>query len=349
MIALPPLLLPPHPLPLPQAASSRSPLPSHLIGRRLVKDVDDTRAEWEVAKSSEAAANVALQEFEAQHNTSTANRRSRGNAINYAAMANPQSRPSAQSLQHKTLADAVEAEKVVTAEKLSLHLSARSKLEQFKGGKLITEEDFVAHGHKVVEPIFKDYNRLFLDSHGDFKNITTAYHAARVLNPLIAVKMTEAEIKEGVKDLKSFGFDEFHDGNGIIDNIIDEIPYYKGMLDRTGEDFWNGVEGATKYDIDLARKVVDNPDKYAGSTWKDDPIEKARRVWEWWRANHSNPGIFYFAEAARLVALVQISSAAVERIFSQVKLICETTGDSPLEENLEVRLFERCNVYPAGI
>jgi hypothetical protein len=50
-----------------------------------------------------------------------------------------------------------------------------------------------------------------------------------------------------------------------------------------------------------------------------------------------------------LYVLTQISSAAVERIFSQVKLICETTGDSPLEENLEVRLFERCNVYPAGI
>jgi hypothetical protein len=131
--------------------------------------------------------------------------------------------------------------------------------------------------------------------------------------------------------------------------MIDKIRSYKGMLVRTREEFWNGVEGATKYDTDLARKAVDNPDKYGGCTWKDDPIEKARRVWEWWRANHSNPRIFHFAEAACLVALVQISSATVERIFSQVKLICETTGDSPLEETLEVRLFERCNVYPSDV
>ena len=39
-------------------------------------------------------------------------------------------------------------------------------------------------------------------------------------------------------------------------------------------------------------------------------------------------------------ALVQVSSAKVERIFSQVKLICQTTGVSPLEETVEVRLYE---------
>ena len=85
--------------------------------------------------------------------------------------------------------------------------------------------------------------------------------------------------------------------------------------------------------------------KYGNKTWKDDPIEQARRVWEWWRANRSSPGIHFFATAARLLALVQVSSASVERIFSQVKLICETTGVQPLEETVEVRLFERCNTY----
>jgi hypothetical protein len=161
----------------------------------------------EVAQSSEAAANAALQEFEGQNNTSTANRARRGNTRDYAAMANPQSRPSAQSQQHKTLLDAVEAAKMKTAEKLSLHLSAVSKLDEFKDGRLITEDDFKEHGCKVVEPIFKDYHRLFLDPRGDFANITKAYHAARVLNPLIAVKMSTAVIKDAVQNLKAFGFD----------------------------------------------------------------------------------------------------------------------------------------------
>ena len=55
--------------------------------------------------------------------------------------------------------------------------------------------------------------------------------------------------------------------------------------------------------------------------------------------------IRHLVVAARLVALVQVSSASVERVFSQVKLICETCGVSPLEETLETRLMERVNQY----
>ena len=77
----------------------------------------------------------------------------------------------------------------------------------------------------------------------------------------------------------------------------------------------------------------------------DDPIEKARRVWEWWRVNNAFPGIHYFATAARLIALVQVSSASVERIFSQLKLICKVTGDSPLEETVTYHVLQRCNDY----
>ena len=53
----------------------------------------------------------------------------------------------------------------------------------------------------------------------------------------------------------------------------------------------------------------------------------------------------YFFTAARLVALVPISSASVERVFSQVKFIIETTGVRALEESLETRVMERVNVY----
>ena len=59
-------------------------------------------------------------------------------------------------------------------------------------------------------------------------------------------------------------------------------------------------------------------------------------IWEWWRSNNRNPKIHYFAVAAGLVALVQVSNAKVERIFSQVKLICKTTGVNPLEETVEL-------------
>jgi hypothetical protein len=40
-----------------------------------------------------------------------------------------------------------------------------------------------------------------------------------------------------------------------------------------------------------------------------------------WRVHRKNVAIFHIAKAAHLIALVQISSASVERIFSQMKQI----------------------------
>jgi hypothetical protein len=55
--------------------------------------------------------------------------------------------------------------------------------------------------------------------------------------------------------------------------------------------------------------------------------------------------IFHIAKAARLIALVQISSASVERIFSQMKQIQDSCGDSMLEETFFGHVCERCNTY----
>jgi hypothetical protein len=49
------------------------------------------------------------------------------------------------------------------------------------------------------------------------------------------------------------------------------------------------------------------------------------------------------ALALRLVALVQPSSARMERIFSQLKLTLDAVGSSCLEKTLEARLFVREN------
>jgi hypothetical protein len=80
-------------------------------------------------------------------------------------------------------------------------------------------------------------------------------------------------------------------------------------------------------------------------TWKDDPIESARHVWEFWRVHRKNMNIFHIAKAARLIALVQISSASVEKIFSQMKLIRDSCGDRMLEETLFGCVCECCNTY----
>ena len=313
---------------------------------------EEAKSALDDAKFAVTAAELALQDFDrsniaAASASAPASRASRRPASrrNYASLANPDSRPTSQEQQRQELCEAVDAAKEHAKSKDLEHRAALEKESTFSNGKLITKEDFYKHGIDVVHPIFKDYRRLFLDEGGDFKELTVAYYAARILNPLVAFGMSAPAIEAAANELKAFGFDEFRDGNGIIDDMIQEIPRYLALVQGTGEPFWNQVEGASKYDADLAKKAVENPAAYDGKTWKDDPIEKARRVWEWWRAHRADPGITRFVMAARLVALVQVSSASVERTFSQVKLICESSGVTPLEETIICRVFERCNDY----
>ena len=76
------------------------------------------------------------------------------------------------------------------------------------------------------------------------------------------------------------------------------------------------------------------------SSWKDDPSERARRIWTWWRSRLQAKSILpSFRKAARLVVLVPPSSAAAERAFSQLKLILEAIGPQT-----ERRFFKR-NIY----
>jgi hypothetical protein len=82
-------------------------------------------------------------------------------------------------------------------------------------------------------------------------------------------------------------------------------------------------------------------------TWEDDPGEEARRIWIWWSDVHDQ--FASFSTALRLVALVQTSSASVERLFSVLKLLVDAIGNSMLEETLETRLFVKYNMVRHGI
>ena len=89
-----------------------------------------------------------------------------------------------------------------------------------------------------------------------------------------------------------------------------------------------------------AARVID------ADKWEDDPIERARRIWEWWKARVKGVSFFkYWPLALRLVVLVQPSSAFVERVFSEIKLIIEQIGVSSLEETIEARTMVRCNRF----
>ena len=126
--------------------------------------------------------------------------------------------------------------------------------------------------------------------------------------------------------------------------MILEIGTYKRITTSANDAFWNTLDGSSMYDEKLVSRIAKG--KIANNvTWKDDPIETARHEWEFWRVHRKNVAIFHIAKAAHLIALVQISSASVERIFSQMKLIWDCCGDSMLEETLFGHVCEHCNTY----
>ena len=51
----------------------------------------------------------------------------------------------------------------------------------------------------------------------------------------------------------------------------------------------------------------------------------------------------YFEKAVTIVATVQVSSAAVERVFSQLTFIRRALGDNTLRDMVELRALIHCN------
>ena len=115
---------------------------------------------------------------------------------------------------------------------------------------------------------------------------------------------------------------------GFIDNFKDEI---KAIVDRaTHFEFdWDGVEKSRLFQTRLqkrrrdARNAADVDDD-----WKKDAGEKATRIWEWWRPVIRNEAEFpCFSLALKIIGTLQVSSCAVERVFSQLQVIRDVCGD----------------------
>ena len=75
--------------------------------------------------------------------------------------------------------------------------------------------------------------------------------------------------------------------------------------------------------------------------WKDDPAERSRRIALWWKHIIINLGkkLPSFAEAFRVVAVTQVSSALIERVFSHLKRTIDTSSENQLEQTIEARVL----------
>ena len=167
-------------------------------------------------------------------------------------------------------------------------------------------------------------------------------------NPLFVKEASLASLELLADDLTYFrsGYDSVF-AEAFITNLKNEIP---ALVIEAKKDFdWNSVGNSKQYktrSMKRAKRKNLNNEDIAADNWMNDPGEKASKIWEWWRVHVyevENPRLLFMAQAVRIVVLTQLSSCAVERVFSQLNLICETCGDCMMEDMLQIRMFERCN------
>ena len=176
--------------------------------------------------------------------------------------------------------------------------------------------------------------------------IKQAFAGCAVFDPLILSTLSVDAAETLIDKLTYFGFPEFVD-SAFMARLKAELPQLKLHVGKSFD--WDAVDGAEEYNAALARKNnARKPNDVSReptiSSWKDDPSERARRIWIWWRSRlQAKSFLPSFRKAARLVVLVPPSSASAERAFSQLKLILEAIGSTPLEDNVETRMLIRCN------
>jgi hypothetical protein len=232
---------------------------------------------------------------------------------------------------HRTAEEAAaKAEKAaaaaaVTVARLAVE-KAKADRDAFiaKAGPL-TAEQFEAYGRAAVQPGFEYFAKLFVAADGEMWGLKMAYYAATVFDALKLCDMIVASASLRIDRLVHFNFPEFTPA--FLADLKAEVPQVLAHAKKPFD--WTGVPGAAEYDAALARKNKLKQTKAAAAAaaaasssssvvaapvipevserteeeffdWKQDPVERARRLWEWWVPRVDE--LRFWAKALRLVA-----------------------------------------------
>jgi hypothetical protein len=218
----------------------------------------------------------------------------------------------------------------------------------------ITQEEFIAYGKDSVQPGYDYFIDLYVKPEGKLRNLFLAFRGAQIFDPMFIAEISVTAGYILIDDLLRFRFEEFTPQ--FIKGLKIELPK---LMTQAKEQFpWDTLPGAADYDAEL-RKDLEKREGRAPNpatrvpqrqlTWREDPNERARRIWLWWKVRvHEVNEYRFFNIALRLVALVQPSSCSLERDFSQLKVIVDACGQM-LQGTLESRMYERCNNGPNGL
>jgi hypothetical protein len=120
-------------------------------------------------------------------------------------------------------------------------------------------------------------------------------------------------------------------------DLVNELPRVRVAVQVPGteRDF---MAGAQAYDAAKGGAPVSSP-----TAWESDMKESARRIWAWWKPNFIASNFPAGTTAGRIVALIPMSGAFVEHVFSQAALVCEVGVDKMLQAVFELRVMVRAN------
>ena len=235
--------------------------------------------------------------------------------------------------------------------------AATAKLKDFEQHAVyVTKEDFWGLAMFVVRPSIKYYDNHFNVPGSALQNVMKGAIAARVFDPRVLANQSKQTCLHLIDEVFEYlANPDFDDG------LRTRLKADLSAVRKTAQDAdfsLATVAGAVEYDAALAaaaaRRARDGNDGdrvLPGSareppppkTWEDDLKESARRIMVWWKAAHNAGRFLPWTKAVRIVALVQMSSTFVERVYSQAKLVRESCGDVMLRDNYETRLMVLVN------
>ena len=141
-------------------------------------------------------------------------------------------------------------------------------------------------------------------------DLRIGFRGVEILNPLKVDTMSNQEALSCIDDLCHLPLKEFRD-TLFIQSLWKSLDLYLDYVKKSVTTFdWDTVKGAYEYNERLNKKIIafnnkkdsnlsenedqdedfeDFSDKYdptVYSNWKEDPIERARHIWCWWKCHH---------------------------------------------------------------
>jgi hypothetical protein len=241
-----------------------------------------------------------------------------------------------------------------------------------KNSSLISIDGLKEYAMMCVKPGIDYYEKTYNTEGGDLYRFKRACQAAQIFDPFFLSHATMAELEEKVNELIFFDHHEIFT-NAFIGLLIVELPSLVTEARKVVNIDWTEIDDDTKscerYNNRLVKRqqrqmrmnqvndaAPDDLDEYnVGEArmdiileyrdWKDDPGERARRIALWWKhhiitlkKNFTN-----FAEAFKVVAVTQVSSALIARLFSHLSNVVNTSSENQLEQTIETRLILEAN------